>query len=236
MSTINFLDTPSVSFINRNSVNAVFSQIDNAMDNYGYKHAAEIASTAMEAFNELKNSLSFPTLDYRSCAFNQSGKRNIAINVAQKIIKLMPTSSKGYDRLGNLYSIQGKQQNAIDTYERALENVLPNDPTRIQLQHQQNIARKKNKKRIDFMSKLPTEVADDILSELPQESKAICLHVSSKWRKCLLNCPNARSTLEVQDESEDVKISSVLSQIASYVKNLTLNTSAQTIWSRYCVV
>ncbi|KAG2220680.1 hypothetical protein INT45_008223 [Circinella minor] len=218
--------------INIEPVKTAFLNITNAIDKHEYIRAVEFASIAI---NEIRNSLLFTALEHRAFALSQIGKLDVAINDAQEMIKLIPTSPKGYDRLGNLYSIQGKQQNVIDTYERALENILPNDQARIQLQQQQNIARKKYKKRIDFMTKLPPELADDILSELPQESKAICLHVSSNWRKCLLNCPKAWSSLKMDDDNleDTVEITNILSYIAPHVKSLTIDTPKEAVWSQY---
>ncbi|KAG2220681.1 hypothetical protein INT45_008224 [Circinella minor] len=217
------------------SINNTFSKIDNAINNNDYEHAVEFASTTIDAFNEIKSSLFFTTLDHRSFALGQLGKLDMAINDAQEMIKLVPTSPKGYNRLGNLYSIQGKQQKVIETYEHALNNIiLPvNDPTRLQIQQQQNIAKKQNNKRVDFISNLPSEIVFYIFAQLSQETKSACLHVSTKWRKCLLNCPNAWSTLRVKSEIRDNEISRLLSHIAPYAKTLILKSPTQEIWSRY---
>ncbi|KAI7857952.1 hypothetical protein BDC45DRAFT_346832 [Circinella umbellata] len=218
-----------------------FSKISKAVDDHDYKDAVQCASVTIDQINQ---SLLFSVLDYRIHALCNIYNYEAAICDAKHMVSLAPSLPLGYLRLGNLYTIQGKQKEAIKTYETALKNSFPtlplkendnNDPNSIhhrQQEQYQNLIQRKNtaieqyEKRIDFISMLPKELSSSILAKLNKESKSECLETCKKWREILLACPMAWYTMNMNNSNFmlEAQIESMLSDIAPNVRYLSLDT------------
>ncbi|KAI8143358.1 hypothetical protein BJV82DRAFT_612440 [Fennellomyces sp. T-0311] len=213
-------------------VNLVFHKTAAAIDEQDYVQAVEFASRTLAKIQEL---LVMQVLDHRAYAYGMQGKFVEAIKDARDMITLEPTLAKGYFRLGDLYQMQGKQQSAIDAYDLGLQSASPDHSDYARIVHSKESAIKKNDTRVDFVGRLPIEMADEIISLLPTESKFVCLTVSSVWRNKILQCLNTWKTLVSGDGARANRTISVMSQIACHVEDLTINTTDRNIFLRYLV-
>ena len=225
-----------------NPVSASFPEVGKAIDNLDYKLAVELASVTID---QIRRSLLFTVLEHRAYALAKINKFEAAIQDAKEMIAIEPTLLRGYLVLCNIYAVQGKQQHVIDVYETALQNISDHSSPLKQQQQQQllfqekNKAVEQNKKRVDFISKLPKELLYSIFSQLDQRSKSICCwDVSKTWRNILLKKSMVWSTLNVDDDEDQVttrRISKFLPHISTHIRTLMVDTKYHDICSRYLV-
>ncbi|KAI8137599.1 hypothetical protein BJV82DRAFT_335620 [Fennellomyces sp. T-0311] len=218
---------PSYS-LETDTARAAFSKVGAAIDSRDYIQAVTFASKAIE---EIQERQLITALDHRAYALGMQGKFGAAVRDAEDMIKYKPGLATGYNRLGWLYAVQGKQQKAIDTYTAGLRNVAHDDPQFIQLGSCKWEATKQSSNHVDFIAKLPVEVAFHILADLPKDTKIICLGISSIWRRRLLECSSAWAVVTV--DSRDNTTTSALPHIARHVNDLTISTENWRIWHQY---
>ncbi|KAI9492557.1 hypothetical protein BDB00DRAFT_827937 [Zychaea mexicana] len=157
-----------------------------------------------------------------------------AVQDAQRIISLAPTWAMGYCRLGDLYAQQGKQLDAIDTYSIGLQSVSQDASLYAQLIEGKHSAELQNEKRVDFIRSLPVEVMAKIITLLPRDAKLVCLQVSSIWCKRTLEFSGSWRVSSGDDMTDEQSIK-VVTYIAAYVEQLTIDTSNQQVWNQLLV-
>ncbi|KAI7848911.1 hypothetical protein BDC45DRAFT_521904 [Circinella umbellata] len=157
-----------------------------------------------------------------------------AVKDAREIITYKPTLATGYLRLGSLYQMQGRQKDAIEAYSLGLQSVSQDDPEYAQLVCGKDAASQQNDKRVDFVALLPVEIANRIILKLSYTSKAAGLTVSNTWRKRVLSCTEAWTTIVTgNDDPADRRVASYVSQLARHVQCLTTNSQDQKLCSKY---
>ncbi|KAI8137596.1 hypothetical protein BJV82DRAFT_718013 [Fennellomyces sp. T-0311] len=206
------------------------SNAKHAIDNCDYDQAVDLASIAIDNIQRLQL---LTALDHRAYALGMKSKFDDAVKDAQDMIQHGPAIVTGYLRAGELYAMQGKYAYAISTYEKGLEKVSKEDPEYTRLIDAKKAAVEKNVRCVDFIACLPVEIGDDIIINLPEKSKAICLAVSRIWRTRIMGCRLAWVDLINDDESADIVIATAVPHIAPYVEDLTITTENLQVWLRY---
>ena len=248
-STISSAPPSSLYQFNVDPVISSFSKVSNAIDEHEYKSVVDFASITIDQINR---SLLYSVLDHRIHALCNMYNYEAAIRDAKHMVSIAPSSPLSYLRLGNLYTIQGKQKEAIKTYETALRNISSPPPLKNnsndadiihyqqQEQYQTLIQRKKTameqyRKRIDFISMLPKELSFSILAQLNKESKSACLETCKKWCEILLECPMAWYTVNMNNSNFilEAHIESMVPDIAPNVRYLSLDTVGKMAGSRF---
>ncbi|KAI7849770.1 hypothetical protein BDC45DRAFT_270192 [Circinella umbellata] len=113
---------------------------------------------------EILAEASCAVLAARAKASGNKGKLHDALSDALKAIEYHSTSAQGYLAAGQLYLMQGKNQEAINTFERGLCMALPTECP--QLYDQREKAKLLSPQKIDFVEKLPTEITTAIFNRL----------------------------------------------------------------------
>ena len=150
-----------------------------------------------------------------------------------KLIISYPTLAKGYIRLGSLYQMQGKQLAAINIYNIGLQTVSVDKEHYYLMLKGKKTATRCSERRVDFLVKLPIQISNEIILELPKESKLICLNgISHMWRKRTRNCAKAWSTLQVTGNVYDLR-TVLAASVTIHVENLTIDTSNLMLWKKY---
>ncbi|KAI9260639.1 hypothetical protein BDA99DRAFT_512728 [Phascolomyces articulosus] len=248
--TISTISPSSIYKFDVNPVNCSFAKVGNAMEQHNYPRAVEFATITMD---QIRRSMLFTVLEQRAHALCQVSQYEAAIRDAQEMISIAPKSTVGYIHLGKIYAMQGNQQAAIKTYETALENALSLDQdnnfthdsitNKKQQQYKElingkNSALERIRKRIDIISMLPKELSNTVFTKLDQKSKAICLRVSRKWRKSLLECPMAWYDLNMND-SNGLVINKILLNtvplIEKGVRHLIMDTQKVSIYEQVMI-
>jgi tetratricopeptide (TPR) repeat protein len=129
-------------------------------------------------------------LDSRVVTYEKLHQWDLAIQDAKTMVKLSPTSSKGYLRYGKLLSSHHQRHSsAAKVYQRGCDMVDPND-TRYALlaslkqDMEAHIA--KAKQRRDPLLIMPIDVLDLIFSYLPFHRRVACMLVNRTWRHYLV--------------------------------------------------
>ncbi|KAI8137007.1 hypothetical protein BJV82DRAFT_702408 [Fennellomyces sp. T-0311] len=206
-----------------------FDNVGKAIDRHDFRGAIEFATSAFHQFQQL----TVTTLDHRAYALGMQANFDEAIEEERMIVTLAPNVSTGYLRLGQLYQLQGKPRLAIDAYRSGMLKVPRSDKEYRELYRLKTQATTQASKKVDFISRLPTELVYSILGKLGEEPKAACLSVSHMWRTRTIDCSAAWSTLTVFDDNADQCIANVLPHIARHVEELTIDTGSRRFWNRY---
>ncbi|KAI8328254.1 hypothetical protein BC941DRAFT_477098 [Chlamydoabsidia padenii] len=164
-----------------------------------WKHYFQDGRQAFEA-NQYKEALDYFTqaltlqpnqltlLDSRAATLEKLNEWDLAKNDATTMIKLDPTSSKGYLRYGKLLSLQQRYSSAAKVYRRGCERA--NDARHHLLVSMKNDMEAKariQQVQCDPMAILPYDVLDLIFSSLPFHRRLACMQVSTSWRRFLLH-------------------------------------------------
>ncbi|KAI9492554.1 hypothetical protein BDB00DRAFT_788691 [Zychaea mexicana] len=208
-----------------------FEKIGPAIDNRDYDRALKFASITIDCIQ--KDQL-IKALDHRAYVLGKKARFGEAVQDAQRIISLASTWAMGYCRLGNLYAQQGKQLDAIDTYSIGLQSVSQDASLYAQLIEGKHSAELQNEKRVDFIRSLPVEVMAKIITLLPRDAKLVCLQVSSIWCKRTLEFSGSWRVSSGDDMTDEQSIK-VVTYIAAYVEQLTIDTSNQQVWNQLLV-
>lgn len=84
-------------------------------------------------------------------------------------------------------------------------------------------AEKKQRRCIDFITRLPVEILPDIFSAFSSENLAMCTLVSPAWYKRIVQCTSLWELLELRQKNELVWL--LLPDVAPHVKNLVYTRS-----------
>ncbi|KAI8144354.1 hypothetical protein BJV82DRAFT_607113 [Fennellomyces sp. T-0311] len=210
----------------------IIDEIQRAIVHRDYSRAIEMASTAFESHQQLWPSI----LDCRAYALAMQGNFGDAVTDAQDIIANEPTIARGYIRLGRIYEMQGKQLDAIDIYNVGLQSVPTRSRDYSLIKNGKATATRRNKRRVDFISRLPVKITDEIITRLPEESKLLCLRgVSPVWSRIFFQCAKAWRNMIITDASSSVTWCVPRHKITASVENLTLDTFSVGTWKTYMV-
>ncbi|KAI8142999.1 hypothetical protein BJV82DRAFT_613036 [Fennellomyces sp. T-0311] len=213
----------------------MLDEIQTVIDHRDDGVAIELTSTTIGDFQGPKVATVLPFRTYTRAI---QGNYDDAVKDAQDAITKNPTAALGYLRLGSLYQMQGKQQSAINMYVQGLQSVSVDDRGYTLMLEDKAIATKQNEKRVDFITKLPIEVVDQIMILLPLVTKLNCLGVSARWKSKILGCEKTWCYLEVTDAVVHDELAAVISTISTQVGSLVIKTKKrqilETLVSRVC--
>lgn len=128
-------------------------------------------------------------LDQRAACSEKLGYISRAIKDGIQMIKILPTCSRGYLRLGKLYQLQCDYQSARKAYSVGLKRIPLSDENRQVVKVLYNGAKRDElfwSCRKDPVSTLPFEVLHVIFRDLPLDTLARCQLVSRSWRMYIL--------------------------------------------------
>ncbi|KAI8138556.1 hypothetical protein BJV82DRAFT_630340 [Fennellomyces sp. T-0311] len=135
-------------------------------------------------------------LDVRAAAHGMAARFEAGLHDAQHMIQLAPTLAAGYLRAGELYSMQGHHQRAIDVYLQGFAAVIDNNDKHMLKQHS-TLSQTHLNTRVDIIIKAPYEIVSSILEYFDTKQLIDLLGVSKGWRQCLLECSHIWSTTEI---------------------------------------
>ncbi|CDH60996.1 predicted protein [Lichtheimia corymbifera JMRC:FSU:9682] len=134
-------------------------------------------------------------LNERSAALANGGNFDLALSDADAIRFIDLACSLGYLKAGSIYQQQGRQREAIAMYEKGLRLVPSSDACYTTLQMRQAEAVNAENKCVDFISRLPLEIAVSVIIPLVfhnhcLEADVPCpyLYVSRIWPQRALQC------------------------------------------------
>ncbi|KAI8149677.1 hypothetical protein BJV82DRAFT_588890 [Fennellomyces sp. T-0311] len=152
----------------------------------------EIIQDSEELLDNLQD-LCAATCAARAAAFGRRGERNKAIDEALKAIKIRPSSPQGYLVASDLYMAHGQYKPAVEVLENGIRTVLPSGWPVLYTKREE--ARQPLEKKVDFISKLPSEVSSRIFTCMGYSSPEECFNnavefvtVSKIWRATVLQC------------------------------------------------
>ncbi|KAI8137958.1 hypothetical protein BJV82DRAFT_583294 [Fennellomyces sp. T-0311] len=163
----------------------------------------------------------------------KQGRFDAACADSQKIIDIAPRDGAGYLQLAIILSMACRHGDVIQTCDNALRVAELSDEQRSLILATKASAMHMQQIRIDPFTKLPTEIADVIFSQLPWDTVIHCLVVSNLWREYIGGCPCLWQDLQVSDNRAGVFITDAAASIAQSVQNLTLNTRDDNVRSIY---
>ncbi|KAI8148071.1 hypothetical protein BJV82DRAFT_316055 [Fennellomyces sp. T-0311] len=152
----------------------------------GYLEDALIHSSCL--IEELRKQ-TVSALEMRAAIWQRKNKLSQELNDELLIIKYDGGDINTHIRVAKLYSIQGKQQDAIDMLERALY-ISPDNEQEESIQQQITLAKARLDRRIDFITRAPFEIASNIVGRIGCNHQIKePLNVSKGWREVILQCP-----------------------------------------------
>ncbi|KAI9268893.1 hypothetical protein BDA99DRAFT_336538 [Phascolomyces articulosus] len=98
---------------------------------------------------------------------------------------------------GRRYAQQGYQKDAINVFNKILEQIPQTHSEYAILVKEKEYAQKRLDYRVDFLTCFPYDIVCRILDYISQDTAAHCSHVSSEWRTLILNYPMLWRTIEV---------------------------------------
>ncbi|KAI9268002.1 hypothetical protein BDA99DRAFT_504586 [Phascolomyces articulosus] len=225
-----------------------FQQIQNTLNNGTHHQLIQDVTTAID---DVFQSQLLVLLDIRAYAHAMQGHYKLACTDAQQMIEYAPRVPTGYIRQGIIYSMYGRQTQAIEIFDRCLELPVVNyisdrklnkDSGQQQLQNENDMERLLackneaillNQKRVDFIAQLPIEIINDIIPLLPKSTKVSCMRVSKIYCYRTLNCAGAWKTLSANESREDSQIAVMMESISGHIEKLRINTPNKAVCSKY---
>ncbi|KAI8137574.1 hypothetical protein BJV82DRAFT_674653 [Fennellomyces sp. T-0311] len=207
--------------------------INNTIDALIQRYTTATDDDAILKSTELLDHLSYgyaTALIIRANAFANKGNLKDAVKDALRAVDCQPESAIGYLTAGNIYTIQGNMQAAMDTYQYGLHTVLPSEW--FLLYERWKAVKIQRDQKIDFISRLPVEIATNIFSQLRDDGDTLitCTFVSRYWRECILNqCPELWRTVTITNKAFDSPPpeAQLLFSTSNHVQHLILNDASE---------
>ena len=204
----------------------LFDKASIAHNKSNYEEVIDITS---EAVNSIREGQPSAILDHRSWAYGKTCQFDDAIKDVERMIAYTPESAVGYLRLGSLLDIQGKSAAAAKVYQGALDQVSKNDPSYEYLEYYQK-SKEKSEQRVDFITMLPPQAYDYIVSLLSLNEKMTWMNVSQAWRKKIVDNKMAWSRIHC---TEDHVIVKALPKMAHNIEDLEITSVLSDVWLQY---
>ncbi|KAI8145608.1 hypothetical protein BJV82DRAFT_666850 [Fennellomyces sp. T-0311] len=214
---------PPINLIDLKPLQSMAEKINTAIESQRYQDAIHDVTMAIDQTLQLQL---LDLLDIRAFCHAKQGRRDLAIADTQKMIDYKPEMTNGYLRKGSIFSTYGQQKQAIETYEKGLENAGSDCPQIDQLETARKAAEFLNATCIDLVTQLPGEIASDILSRLPQAAIVTCLSISRTWRQRTLKCESLWKELSIDDNLASIQLTNMLPHIAPWIQKLAINSGS----------
>ncbi|PBP18355.1 F-box domain protein [Diplocarpon rosae] len=173
-------------------------------------HGAVKAFT--EAVDMSSDHLLMTALDARAAAYEKLQQLLPALRDAKRMLELKPKQSKGYLRAGKILQLQGKQELALQIYERGLAKVpsgSDKDRQHLASFHEKLRQMLKPGKSRDFLERLPPELALMVWNFLPIRDRVIGLSVSKRWRGVLEGSKDLWTTFDTTYAKRGISMKSL---------------------------
>ncbi|KAG2219605.1 hypothetical protein INT45_004856 [Circinella minor] len=138
------------------------------------KRLTSLATPFLELVQNLDNAINKQdynkVIKYTTLGIDQllskQRQSDLAIADAHRMIGHSLMSVDGYLRKANVFSMYGRQLQAIEAYDEGLQNVAPGEDQEVyirQLEQERMVARKRNNNHIDFITKLPADIVNVVI-------------------------------------------------------------------------
>ncbi|KAG2225700.1 hypothetical protein INT45_012172 [Circinella minor] len=183
--------------------------LNNAIDKHDYTKVIDYTTLGID---QLLSKQRIILLDARAYAYSMQSQPDSAIVDAHRMIGHASMSPDGYFRKANVFTMYGKQLQAIEASERIM-------------------AQKRNKSQIDFITMLPADIVNvEIIPFFSSSTKAACLTVSKSWRRIIVDCSTLWEQLSVNDnDQETMQLFGMVPIIGCHVNQLSINAKLMTI-------
>ncbi|KAI8145586.1 hypothetical protein BJV82DRAFT_42361 [Fennellomyces sp. T-0311] len=211
--------------INRIDFNLFRQQLEQLDASLKANNCHQVIRDASAAIDQVFQSQLLILFDIRAHAHAKQGHHDAACADAEQMIKYAPEIGAGYARKGDVHSMFGRQTRAIDVYGQGLEKAASDHSQIDRLTAGKTTATLKSETRVDYLEKLPIELANNIILRLSQKDKSTCLSVSRTWRKRTMNYSVAWTDLVINGDEKDLQLVNVLPDIGRHIEKLEVNTN-----------
>ena len=199
--------------------------LNSAIDNHDYNKVINYTTLGVD---QLLSEQRMILLDARAYAYSMQGQLDPAIADSHRMIGHSSISAYGYLRKANVFTMYGKQLEAVEAYDEGLQNVSPGEDQNVyiqQFEQERIVALEKNKNQIDFFTMLPVDIVNsEIIPLLSSSTKVACLAVSKSWRQIVLGCSIVWERLSANDtDRESTRLFHMVPSIRCHVKQLSIN-------------
>ncbi|KAI9265238.1 hypothetical protein BDA99DRAFT_508101 [Phascolomyces articulosus] len=222
----------------------LFRTLIQSLDQQDYHQVIDHATNAID---QVIQSQLLILHDIRAYAYSMVGQFDSAFQDTTHMMTYGEKYALGYQRIGNLYSMGGRYQDAINIYDqglRAISMTTKKDKEDEEKEQQQQQKGKEEEKKVliqakeqlteiimkkhqstDFMTALPAEIVYLIITHLSESAKMTCLQVSRLWRQRTLECIAVWKsiTMKVGSLPEYSQLLEVVPVIGQHVELLQIN-------------
>ncbi|KAI7859537.1 hypothetical protein BDC45DRAFT_530768 [Circinella umbellata] len=200
-----------------------FDACSDDLERLNYQGAINCASLGiMDLFDSM-----MALLDLRALTYGKTMQIDKGLLDAQQMIRYAPTMAAGYLRAGNLYTLNSKYQEAMQIYKQGLQAIPEHlSHERVTLQKGYDTAKARQERRIDYISKLPFDIACHVIDYLPMYSLLQALGVSKEWRDRLTSYTKVWKHTQLSRSSATDTLKSEINNIeciSQYIEKLELN-------------
>ncbi|KAG2221306.1 hypothetical protein INT45_000219 [Circinella minor] len=224
---MSIIPSPISTTLDTTLVQDLFDKASNALNKRNYEETIDLTSEAVKRIHQLQL---LAVLDHRSWAYGMKYKFNNAIKDAERMIACGPECPAGYLRLGSLLDNQGKSAAAAEIYQEGLNRVSKDDPTYLCLVEYYQKSKEKSEKCVDFITMLPSQICEYIISFMSLSDKINWLGVSQAWSKKIMN---DKMTWAHVSGGDDMIVARALSRIGHNIEELEMTNTFTDVWLEY---
>ncbi|KAJ8658010.1 hypothetical protein O0I10_006281 [Lichtheimia ornata] len=195
-------------------------------------------STATKEITQLTCQL-MENLNRRSTALANGANFDLALRDAAVMRVIIPTSSLGYLKAGNIYQQRGQHKEAVSMYEEGLLNVPSGDQCYTNLEKGHADAANAAYNSIDFISQLPLDIVESkilplVFHDYKLEADTPCpyLYVSRTWRQRIQQCNNLSFHINRLPIDQPFQFRE-LERFSAHVKTLSMAAGRQVTFSAF---
>ena len=199
----------------------IIRDIRNALDTERYTEAIAQSSSWINQFPNPPAEI----VELRALAYEKTANNACELEDALLLIKINPETANGYLRAAKIFSIQGKQQKAIDVLNDGF-NICADKSQRKRLQQQLDQATERFERRIDFITHVPYDILCNILSHFTfVNTPFICTDVCSAWytkvRGCHIPWQNVELSYQTLEYTNN-RLHDILPKITHHIRHLKI--------------
>lgn len=145
--------------------------------------ALDSSDTTLEQPTQLVVSALEDLFEQRALLLKEQHRLRHAVDLVKHLIRISPTSTRGFALLGYLFCEKLEFENAIDAYQSGLE--LGQDASLVARLER---AKRQQDAKVDFVTRMPADIIIHIFSFIPRH-RVLCSTVSKAWKDVLLQLP-----------------------------------------------
>ncbi|KAI9491476.1 hypothetical protein BDB00DRAFT_940264 [Zychaea mexicana] len=222
--------SPPLPFFDAGLFKQFIQQCNTSIQIQDYQQAVHDTTVAID---QIFQSQLLALLAIRAKAQFLQCQHQAASDDALKITRIAPELATGYLQQARIFSAFGYQKRAIEAYDQGLQNVGPDQSDGHQkLEAEKAEAIAIQRKGVDFIRRLPSDCAYDIISLLPLDTKMTCLLVSDTWRQITLEC-NTHTWKHFTAHSNDSQLATASSHFGYQTEHLIIDISDTQAFAAY---